>query len=112
VATLASYPGMMQRARKREGLPVCRAAWLVGLSVREYREFEAGQRFPDFDTWDRICKLNGWPQTFLGTSGRPWRWRRRDGWPRLNAGANTESHLSPVPPLQRPSVPGAPLGRP
>jgi hypothetical protein len=27
--TLAGYPGMMQRARKREGLRVCRAAWLV-----------------------------------------------------------------------------------
>ena len=28
---------MMQRSRKREGLRVCRAAWLVGVSVREYR---------------------------------------------------------------------------
>ena len=29
---------MMQRARKREGLRVYRAAWLVGISVREYRK--------------------------------------------------------------------------
>ena len=29
---------MMQRDRKREGLRVCRAAWLIGVSVREYRE--------------------------------------------------------------------------
>ncbi len=32
--------------------------------------------------------------------------------PDLTPGPTTESHLSPVPPLQRPSVPGAPLGRP
>jgi hypothetical protein len=56
---------MMQRGREREGLRVCRAAWLIGVSVREYRSFEAGERWPDFETWDRICKLYGWPQTFV-----------------------------------------------
>jgi hypothetical protein len=50
---------------KREGLRVCRAAWLLGISVREYRELEAGERFPTFETWDRICKLCRWPQTFI-----------------------------------------------
>jgi hypothetical protein len=60
VATLAAYPGMMQRSRRREGLRVCRAAWLVGVRVREYREIEAGERSPTFETWNRICKLNGW----------------------------------------------------
>jgi hypothetical protein len=53
---------MMQRDRKREGLRVCRAAWLVGVSVREYRELEAGERTPDSVTWDRICQLYGWPR--------------------------------------------------
>jgi hypothetical protein len=23
----------------------------------------------DFETWDRICKLYGWPQTFAGKAG-------------------------------------------
>ena len=63
--TLAAYPGMMQRARKREGLRVCRAAWLIGVSVREYREIEAGERFPTSQTWDRLFQLYGWPQTFV-----------------------------------------------
>jgi transcriptional regulator with XRE-family HTH domain len=54
VPTLAAYPGMMQRARKREGLRVCRAALLVGVSIREYQELEAGSRWPTFETWDRI----------------------------------------------------------
>ena len=62
--TLAAYPGMMQRAREREGLRVCRAAWLVGVSVREYREIEAGDRIPSLRTYERISELCGWPQTF------------------------------------------------
>ena len=56
---------MMHRARKREGLRVCRAAWLVGVSVREYREIEAGDRTPRLGTYERICELYGWPQTFV-----------------------------------------------
>jgi transcriptional regulator with XRE-family HTH domain len=54
----------MQRARKREGLRVCRAAWLVGVSIREYREIEAGDRMPSLETYRRISELYGWPQTF------------------------------------------------
>jgi DNA-binding XRE family transcriptional regulator len=57
MATLAAYSAMMQRDRKREGLRVCRAAWLVGVSVREYREIEAGDRDPDFQTWRRMCDV-------------------------------------------------------
>jgi predicted transcriptional regulator len=71
MATLAAYPGMMQRDRRREGLRVCRAAWLLGVTVREYRELEAGQRSPTFETWNRICELYGWPQTFVGYRSAP-----------------------------------------
>jgi len=66
MATLAPYAAMMERDRKREGLRVCRAAWRIGVSVREYREIEAGDREPSFDTYRRICNLYGWPQTFVG----------------------------------------------
>jgi DNA-binding XRE family transcriptional regulator len=65
VPTLAAYPGMMQRSRKREGVRLCRAAWLIGVTVREYREIEAGDRTPSLSTYQRICKLYGWPQTFV-----------------------------------------------
>jgi hypothetical protein len=61
---------MMQRDRKREGLRECRAAWLIGLTVREYREFETGERYPNPDVWDRICELYGWPQRFVGDRAR------------------------------------------
>jgi hypothetical protein len=26
---------------------------------QEYRKLEAGERFPDFEIWDRICELYG-----------------------------------------------------
>jgi Helix-turn-helix domain len=55
--SLAAYPSMMQRDRKREGLRVCRAAWLLGVTVREYREMEAGERIPDVGTWERMCEV-------------------------------------------------------
>jgi hypothetical protein len=45
------------------GFTVGQVAWRLGVKPQEYQELEAGQRFPDFETWDRICKL-GWPQTF------------------------------------------------
>jgi ribosome-binding protein aMBF1 (putative translation factor) len=57
---------MLRRDRKREGLSLARAAWLLGVSVRELREIEAGERYPSFDTYERIAKLFGWPQSFVG----------------------------------------------
>jgi hypothetical protein len=65
VPPLASYPTMMQHDRMREGLRVCRAAWLIDVSVREYREIEAGDREPSLDTYERISELYEWPQTFV-----------------------------------------------
>jgi hypothetical protein len=35
----------------------CQTAWRFGINVREYRELEASERWPTFETWDRICKL-------------------------------------------------------
>ena len=46
-------------------LGICRAARLIGISVREYREIEAGDRTPSPDTYERISELHGWPQTFM-----------------------------------------------
>jgi hypothetical protein len=60
------FAGMLERDRKRRGLRVCRVAWIIGVSVREYRELEAGTRFPTSDVWDRMCDLYGWSQTFVG----------------------------------------------
>jgi transcriptional regulator with XRE-family HTH domain len=60
---------MLREDRERSGLTVDEIAWRLGVSRREYRELEAGKRFPTFSTWDRICKLYGWPQRFAGIHG-------------------------------------------
>ena len=57
---------MLEDDRRRASWSVERAARRLGESILEYRESEAGERSPTFETWDRICKLFGWPQTFMG----------------------------------------------
>jgi hypothetical protein len=65
VPTLAAFTRMLERGRKREGLRVCRAAWLLGMSVREYRETIDGERPLSFDAYTRACQLFGWPESHL-----------------------------------------------
>jgi hypothetical protein len=62
---MAALPTMLAEDRQRAGWSVGQTAWRLGITVREYRELEAGERWPSFETWDRICKLHGWPQTFV-----------------------------------------------
>jgi hypothetical protein len=56
---------LLRNDRERQGFTIGQVAWRLGVRAQEYRELEAGTRSPDFDTWDRICKLYGWPQTFV-----------------------------------------------
>jgi hypothetical protein len=60
------FGDLLQRDRERWGLTVGQAAWRFGIIPAVYRELEAGTRFPNFETYDRICKLFGWPQAFVG----------------------------------------------
>jgi hypothetical protein len=62
------FPDMLAEDRRRRGFTVGQVAWRLGVSPQEYRELEDGSRFPTFDTWDRICKLYGWSQSFVGKS--------------------------------------------
>jgi DNA-binding XRE family transcriptional regulator len=64
---MAALPKLLEQDRKRAGWSVGQAAWRLGVSVREYRGLEAGARSPNWETWDRICKLYGWPQTFTAS---------------------------------------------
>ncbi|HET6791750.1 MAG TPA: helix-turn-helix transcriptional regulator [Actinomycetota bacterium] len=54
---MAMLPTMLEEDRKRAGGSVGQAAWRLGTTVREYREIEAGERSPSWETWDRICEL-------------------------------------------------------
>ncbi len=60
MATLAAYPAMMVRDCERLGLGECRAAWLLGLTVREYRALEAGDAFVTADLWERMVEVFQW----------------------------------------------------
>jgi hypothetical protein len=61
MASLAAYPTMMRRDRQRLGLRECRAAWLLGLSVRQYRSLESGDAAITSDLWERMVEVFGWP---------------------------------------------------
>jgi transcriptional regulator with XRE-family HTH domain len=64
--SMAAFPELLRKDRERRGFTVGQVAWRLDVKPQKYRELEAGERFPDFETWDRICKLYGWPQTFIG----------------------------------------------
>jgi hypothetical protein len=53
---------MLVRDRQRLGLRECRAAWLLGLTVREYRALEAGNAAITSDLWERMVEVFQWPQ--------------------------------------------------
>ena len=66
VPSLAAFPRMLETDRRRRGFTVGQAAWRLGIAPDQCRALEAGEPIHDFDTWDRICKLCGWPQRFVG----------------------------------------------
>jgi transcriptional regulator with XRE-family HTH domain len=47
--------------RARLGLTVEQAAAQIHVPPRQYREIEAGTRWPDAQTWERMRRLFGWP---------------------------------------------------
>jgi hypothetical protein len=65
--TLAAFPQMLERDRERAGLRVARADWLLGLTVREYRELEAGDAAITSDLWERMVEVFGWPRGFASS---------------------------------------------
>jgi predicted transcriptional regulator len=60
-------PTMLEHDRKQAGWSVGQAAWQLGVSVREYRELEAGKRSPSFETVGPDLQAIRRPQTFIGS---------------------------------------------
>jgi DNA-binding XRE family transcriptional regulator len=56
---------MLLGDRERWGLTQAQAARRFGLSLRTYREIEAGEELFDYDAYSAMCELFGWPQTFV-----------------------------------------------
>lgn len=63
---MAAFDDLLRRERLRWGLSIGEAAWRFGITRAEYRALEAGDLLPSFRTYDRICKLFGWSQSFVG----------------------------------------------
>ena len=57
----AGYVSMMIRDRARLGFTVGQAAWRLGITRQEYRELEAGTRWPISHEWEQMAALYGWP---------------------------------------------------
>jgi predicted transcriptional regulator len=72
------FSDMLRRDRERQGLRLARAAWLLGLSVRELRDLEAGDVYPTSDTYERIGELYGWPLAFVKSPASTIDGARRD----------------------------------
>ncbi len=63
MASLAAYPHDAPRPGTL-GLRECRAAWLLGLAVREYRVLESGDATVMSDLWERMVEVFQWPRSF------------------------------------------------
>lgn len=63
---VAAFRSMLAEDRRRRGFTIGQVAWRLGITPDRYRALEAGEAIPDFETWDRMCKLFGWPQMFVG----------------------------------------------
>jgi transcriptional regulator with XRE-family HTH domain len=58
------FSDLLRRDRERYGLSPEQAARTLGVSQSVYRALEAAERRPDWETFDRIERLFGWPRTF------------------------------------------------
>ena len=50
-------------------MSVEQAARRFRVTLADYRLLQAGARYPDFNTYDAICRRFGWRQAFPGESG-------------------------------------------
>jgi Helix-turn-helix domain len=68
------FSRLLTKHRLRLELTPMRAARSLGMSPANYRELEAGERYPDFDAYSAICELFGWRQAFVGARFDRQRW--------------------------------------
>jgi DNA-binding XRE family transcriptional regulator len=63
-AVVTMFAELLRHDRERHGLSVEQAARRVGVPPVAYAKFEAGERWPSWETYDRIAAAFGWPRTF------------------------------------------------
>jgi transcriptional regulator with XRE-family HTH domain len=59
------FAQLLHRDRERYGLSIEQAARQLGVSPAAYQALEAAERWPDWETYDRIERLFGWPRSFI-----------------------------------------------
>jgi transcriptional regulator with XRE-family HTH domain len=75
------FSDLLRTDRERSGLTVEQAARRLSVLTVAYRELEAGERWPSWETYDRIAAAFGWPQTFAATRSGSRSGGKRDGHP-------------------------------
>jgi transcriptional regulator with XRE-family HTH domain len=58
------FSDLLRGDRERSGLTVEQAARRLGVQRDVYRKLEAGERWPSWETYDRIAAALGWPRSF------------------------------------------------
>jgi transcriptional regulator with XRE-family HTH domain len=58
------FSDLLRQDRTRSGLSVDQAAWRLGVTPAAYRQLESGERWPNWETFDRIERLFGRPRSF------------------------------------------------
>jgi transcriptional regulator with XRE-family HTH domain len=61
---MTMFSDLLRQDRERSGLTTQQAARLLGVAVVAYRELEAGELWPSWETYDRIERLFGCPRSF------------------------------------------------
>jgi DNA-binding XRE family transcriptional regulator len=64
-AAMTMLSDLLTKDRARWGFTVGQVAWRVGVTPREYRELEAGERVPSWDAYDQMAEQFGWPGSFV-----------------------------------------------
>ena len=58
------FSDLLPGDRERAGLTIDEAAFRLGVPPVAYRKLEAGERWPSWETYDRIAAAFGWPRSF------------------------------------------------
>jgi transcriptional regulator with XRE-family HTH domain len=58
------FSDLLRGDRERNGLTVDQAARRFGVRPDVYRQLEAAERWPGWETYDRIAATFGWPRSF------------------------------------------------
>ncbi|MGI8617339.1 MAG: helix-turn-helix domain-containing protein [Actinomycetota bacterium] len=61
------FSDLLRRDRERARLTVNQAARRFGVPPGAYRQLEAGERWPSWETYDRIATAFGWPRSFVSS---------------------------------------------